>query len=640
MIISPSVINFPSYKKYTALSPGVLVNFSPPFQPAPPAGNVLAFGVPSYLTVYDITANNCKVRLNSDANSVPPGDYWAKITIFQYQNTPYFSFGEFNYGNVVSGEFTVNITITDTFLLTVSQESASFNWEIGTVNPVNKSIFVTSENTWNVTKTAAWVLLPTTSGSNTGTFQIGVDTTGLTVGIYNDIVTVNDGVDTKTIAVSLTVTEPSTGSIFLYINPLLLDFGYSLGGTQPPQKTIELNASGAWTAASNQPWINLTIAAGGSGASIIPIALQNISGLAIGEHFANVTFTLGNINKTLTVKLTVYEFVTDILTSGELYFCDDENMIKVSSGRLDTFMQLEISSLYKSLSYYFPFSIPYFNGTTQKRIGSAPKKLIGDQSLVGFAQASLFSPYPTINLNIAISELELFTKNLVQTQSINNVKFVKGIKPLDNWISDAPRKIYATKTAVIYFSIITNGIEASQINVAGAIAKTFNFTPITSDLLTAVIPLAEVGALAVGDTISIEVLENTLEVTIKDEGKDSSIIYWANKWGVWDSVELTGRVIINDSYDRKTSTVRKTELQTETKLIDVTKAIDYKINTGWIHTDAEVITISEMLESKNMYLKTQNQLVKVNPTTNKLVLFDTDNDRREYTLTFDNVIEL
>jgi len=633
MLITPSVINFGTYKKYDPPKPAVLINF-------PEQSNTLYFGrlyTVQGIVIYDITPTTAKVKLADFGASATPGTFSGNISVEDAIEEVGVDPVDWAYSFL--GSFSVEYTLEDTILLVVSQESAAFEFEIGGVTPVNKSIFVTSENDWTVSKTAGWLLLPTTAGSNSGTFQIGVDTTGLAAGTYNDIVTVNDGVNTKTIAVSLTVTDANTGDTFLYITPTLLNFGYSSGGSTPPQKSIELNASTNWTAAADQAWINLTTPSGGSGAAVVPIALQNISGLAPGEHFATVTFTLGTIHKTVTIKLTVYEFITELLNSGELYFCDDENMIKVSSGRLDTFMKLEIAALYNSISYYFPFATPYFNGTTQKRIGATPKKLIGEQSLVGFAEASIFAPYAPVNLNIVISELELFTKNSVQTQSINNVKFVKGKKPLINWISDSSQKIYRTKNAVVYFSILTNGIAASAINITGAFEKTFNFSPVTSDLLTVVVPLADVGTLNVGDAITIEVLGNKLDVIIKNEGEETSIIYWSNSWGVWDTVELTGSILINDNYVRKTSTRRKNELQTETKLIDVTKPIDYKINTGELHTDNEIETISKMLETTNMYLFTKNQLVKVNPTTKKLPTYITNRELRSFDLTFKNVIE-
>jgi hypothetical protein len=641
-LITLSVINFPTYKKYGAIPPAVLINY-----PAP--GQTVYFDraiynqqedteiVLDWVTIYDITSQSAKVKLNTSLDNYTPGPISKTIEISTADEFWNVDPADWNYTPL--GYFTINVTIEDTILLTVAPTSAAFQFEIGGIAPVNKNITVTAENNWTVTKTAGWVNLPTTSGSNTGTFQIGVTTTGLATGIYNDIITVNDGVTTKTIAVSLTVTDAITGTDFLYITPTLLNFGYSSGGEIPPQKTIELNTSAAWTATADQAWVNVPTASGVAGAAVVPIALQNISALAVGEHFATVVFTIGNINKTVTIQLTVYEFITELLTEGYLYFCDDDNFIKVSSSRLDTFMQLELSTFYNSKNYNIPFSIPYFNGTTQKRIGSTPKKLIGNQSVVGFAEAALFNPYPTISLDIVIQELELFTKNLVQTQTINNVRFVKGKKPIINWISDSPTKIYRTKTAIVYFSIISKGVAASTIEITGAFTKTFNFAPITSDLLTIAVPLADVGALNVGDQITIEVLGNSLEVVIKEEGIENSVIYWENKWGVWDTIECTGDISIEDSFTRSTLTTRKTELTTETKIIDVTKPISYKINTGELHTDAEVETISKLLESKNIYAKVNNTLVKVNPTSNKITPFITDRELRAFDLTFNNVIE-
>lgn len=631
MLITPSVINFPPYKKYAALPPAVLLNYSH-------VGQTIGINYcPAWLEVYDITPTSLKVKLAAGANALTAGDYTAEvilvININEDSQDPYAPV------TLIYPSFTVNVTIEDTVVLMVNPPNADFYFPLGATPPINKTFTVTAETNWTVTKNDAWVLLPTTAGSNSGTFQIGVNVTGMAIGIYYDTVTVSDGVNSKTIAVSLTISDVNTGTDYLYINPLLVKFGYSSGGTVPPQKTIELNASEAWTAITNQPWVNLTMALGAAGAAIVPIALQAISALAIGDHFASVTFTAGTIKKTVTVQLTVYEFITQLLTPGELYFCDDENYIRASSGRLDTFLKLEFTSLYKSKSYSMPAEIPYFKGVAEKRIGQRPKIIIGKQSFLNYAEPALVVPYPLVNLNLTITELELFTKNIVQTQSLNNLKFIKGEKPLDNWISDLPRKVYLTKNATLQFSILTNNIAANKINVTGAVTAVFNFAATNSEFLTVVLPLASVGVLNVGDVITVEVLGETIDVEIKDDNKTPSVIHWENKWGVWDQFEFTGSVNITPGYERKEATFRKTELKSETKIINVTKPVDYSINTGWIHSQAEVETLDKLLDAKNMYLFVKNQIIQVLPTTKKLLLFDTDRDLREFVLTFKNAIE-
>lgn len=622
-MITPSVINF-NYKKFDTLPPAVLISF-------PESEEPLSFIIPAWITVYDIGLSSAKVRLNLGVNELNGGYFSESCTLKAYLSDPdkYISLGT----------FTVNLNLEDTILLNVDPVVANFNFNIGGTTPPDKVITVTSENDWTVAKTQGWLNLSAVAGTGTGTFAIGVITTGLAAGTYYDVVTVNDGVAENTIAVSLVVSDENSGTDFLYVNPTLLTFGFTTNGSLPPQKTIELNTSASWTASADQSWVNVTVASGTAGVSLVPIALQTISGLAAGDHFANITFTMGTIIKTVVVKLTVYDFVTDLLEEGKLYFTDDDNMLNVVSGRNDTFMKLDFTTLYKSSNYYLTAEIPFFQGVSSKRIGERPKVIIGKQSFLNYAEASLFVPYPVVSLNIGITELELFTKATVQTQNLNNIKFIKGRKPLDNWISAQAKKVFLTKDAVLYFSVLTNGVAASSIEITGAQTKTYSFTPITADFLTAVVPLADIGFFNEGDAITVSVLGNTIEVVIKADATEQTQVFFENEWGVWDCVEFTGDVTITDEFQRKTVVTRKSELYTETKIIDVTKPLSIAVSTGEVHTDANVDTVSKLLQSRNVYLYTNNQVFQVNPTTSKLPLYNTTRKLRSFDLTFKNVIE-
>lgn len=629
MLLTPSSINW-TLKKFDALPTAVLINYNN--SGAPAHHSVEA---PDWLTVYDVGSTSLKVKLNANVNNLAAGDHVGVVNLFgiYYASTA---------GGIITGVYAtldVNLTLTDTVELSVTPSNAAFSFELGGTAPINQPFAITSENEWTVAKTAAWVVLPTTSGSNSAGFQIGVDVTGLSAGTYTDTVTIDDGTTPITVPVTLTVTDPNTGTDYLYVNPQILNFSMAEGAATPTLKNIEMNVSAPWAATADQALVNLTTASGSAGVQLIPIALQNVSGLAVGDHFANVVITSGDFVKTIVVKLTVFNSATELLTPGDLHFTDDLNYIKLSSGNSKTFMQLEFSVLYKSIPYVLMADIPFSEGTAIKRIGEIPAKIIGKQTFLQPADAALFEPYPTLNLGLSISELEWSTKSNLQTESLSDLKFIKGEKPIDNWISDQPKKVYLTKEATLYFSVLTNGITANKINVTGAQTHTFNFLNTSADFLTAVVPMADIPNLNVGDSIIVELLQNTIEVVIKKTEKQSSTIFWENKWGVWDTLELTGRIQINNSYKRKTAAYRKNELESENKIIDITKPIDYKIATGFVHTNEEVVTISKLLEATNMYLLTNNQINQVIPLSSKLQLINTDRELREFDLTFKNAIE-
>ena len=629
MILTPAIIPF-DHKKNDTLPPAYLINTSINFNWM----NIAPEDKPDWIDFYDAENRTFKIKLNDNVNNLSKGNYSESIKVwFRYVSSDPLT-GWQSYDSFTFAFITVNLDLQDTIVLNVSPDKAQFTYTIGGTLPTSKLFTINAENNWTITKNASWINLPIVSGANAGTFTIGVTPTGKPAGVYNDNVTVNDGVTTKIIPVTLTVTKPVTDTDFLFVNPSSLNFGASEGGALPAVQNVELNASGNWTTAADQPWINLTMQSGTSSASIIPIAIQNISALDVGKYIANITFSVGEIKKTVVVQLTIYEFITDLLTPGELHFCDDDNFISVASGRSDTFMRLDYATIYKSVSFNMVAEIPYFKGLAKKRIGIRPKKIIGAQHLTHFAEPTLVAPYPVLNLSLGISELELFRKNTIQSQNLSNLKFIKGSKPNGNWISDLPRVIYLTSSAFLYFSILTNGVTASKINVTGAVTKTYNFSPIDADFLTVAIPLSDLGNLVPGDAITVEVLQEEITVIIKDEGTEQSFVFWENQWGVRDVFELTGNINITPKYNRKSHVIRKTELTTETTITDVSRPVDFKINTGFVHSDLEVDTLDKMLQARNMYLLVNNQWVQVNPMLKKLSTYDSKRELRTFDLTF------
>lgn len=647
MPVTPNVVNF-TYKKYGVIPPGVLIDYEA-FHPVTPPANIYTYpsyilpngndelifvnrtaGSLNYINIYDVTATAFKIKVGS-VDALAAGSHTFIYDIYFYNYSP----DEFN----IAGTITVNLTIEDTIILSLNPVVANFNFEIGGTAPVNKIINVTSENNWTVSKNAAWLTLSATSGSNSGTFQIGVITTALAAGVYNDTVTVNDGVTSKTVAVSLTVTNPNTGVDYLYVLPNILNFNFSVNGATPPSKYIEINPSGSWTATKNQTWLNLPVTSGTAGPKVVEVALQNLGSLAVGQYIGEVKFTVGNINKTVVIELNVYNFTPGLLTDTELYYSEENNLISIASGRLDTFMRLSISSLYKSVSYFIEASLPIFKGGASKRIGIEPHKIIGAQPLIGLADASVSPPYPPIKLNIIIDEIELFTGVVSNTQSISNITFIKGKKPSGNWLSELPNKVFLTPKATLCFGVLSGGVTPTSIEITGDIVKSINVSTTASAFYNVVLPLSAVGSLNEGDRFNVYILGQTITVVVRKEQVDHSMIYWENNNGVWDSCELIGEVNITSDFERKTATLQKTELTTETKVIDVTVPVSYKINTGFVHTKEEVVMLNKMLQSKNIYLQTQGKITQVYPQTRKLDTTETLRETTDFDLVFNNTIE-
>ena len=78
---------------------------------------------------------------------------------------------------------------------------------------------VSSNGTWAVSKSATWLTVSPTSGSNNGTITASVNTANATLGTTNATITVTGGGTTQTETVALTLNAPATSSAALTWNP-------------------------------------------------------------------------------------------------------------------------------------------------------------------------------------------------------------------------------------------------------------------------------------------------------------------------------------------------------------------------------------------------------------------------------------
>ncbi len=636
MAITPSHLIF-SYKKGDALPPARIVNYSS----TPNGDNSFVSYESSENWVYasNLTNTSGNIKISNNANNLSVGTHTASLEIFNYrEDYPEFENERSSFIKTSIGTITIEINITQAVILNLSPDNLTFNYEFGGSTPTAQIVNITSENAWTITETTNWLAISINSGSNNGTFQVSVTPSGLSAGTHTANITVNDGVTTKILVVSLVVSEPDTGTDYLYVTPTTLSFGYTLSGILPPTKRTELNASANWVATTNQPWVKLVTTSGTSGVGNLDIGLQNVSSLLAGNHYAIVSIAVGNIIKTININLSVYQFAQQLLEANTLYFADDDNNIIVSSGRTDTHLYIEANASFEGTSFNFPYAIPFYNGVATKRIGLEAKKIIGSRPFVGIGGVNLFTPYIPVNLDISIKEVELFSETVTQNIALNNISIVKGTSPVDNWVSDNSREMYLSKTGIVLFSFIgSKYVPANDLKITGAINQTFSFTNSISNLFTVMVPLSSFN-LKVGDQFNINVQNTNVTVIIKPEEVEQSFVFWENPWGVWDCLEFNGEFSEKSNYKSKEFSFRKNHLITETKVLNVTEKASFKLDTGWIYSDNEVESLRKMLKATNIYLMINNKLTKVKSTTKRLSKPKTHEEKRAFNLTFEKLI--
>ena len=632
MAITPNSISF-NYKQGEVLPPSRIINFD---SVSPSYGSYIDIDQSQNWFTVDIppTFDSGDVSLNSNASSLNPGNYSGSFSLTYYEDVS----GD---GSKIRKQFlgsvSVFLYVQETIVLSVVPEQLSFNYQIGGINPQDIIVNVTSENNWTITENSNWLSISTTSGSNNGSFQVSVTPSGLPIGTHTTTITVDDGVTVINIPVTLIISEPDTGTDYLYVTPVVLNFGYTVSGVVPPLKRVELNSSDNWTVTTNKTWISLSASSGVSGAGSLDIGLQNLAGLTVGNHFATVTIVNGSIVKTINITLSFYEFVEELLDTEKLYFSEDNNLIKVSSGRTDTFLQIKVSSVFENTSYNIPYNIPFIKGVSQKRIGLEAKRILGARPFIGLNTSFLNSPFKPAFLNFEINEVDLFNSDIAQSVNLQNILFTKGVSPINGWMSDAPNTIYTTKNGIILFSFLGNeNVPVNELIVEGDVTKTYTFSNSIESFYTAMIAVSDLKAKE-GDEFTVTAKDVSINVVIKPEDKEQSFVFWENQWGFWDVLEFTGEFTAKASFKETSFEFRKDYKTIETKVLDIKDQGSFQISTGWVYTDEEVLTLRKMLNATNLLLYKNNELVRVKNTTKNLELSKTNNFLKSYDLTFENI---
>lgn len=196
-------------------------------------------------------------------------------------------------------DITVNYTVTN--VSTVAPQTLNFSHTIGSVlTPADQSVSIGGQGfSWTASANQAWVHLGSTSGTSPSTLSVGVDPAGLLIGIHSAVLTVSDGSTSKTVDITLTITDGLT------VAPPALDFSCYLGSSATPadQSVIIDGPSIAWTASVNQGWVQLGSVSGTS-PSTLSVGVDP-TGLAAGIHAAVLTISYGSTSKTVPVNLTI-----------------------------------------------------------------------------------------------------------------------------------------------------------------------------------------------------------------------------------------------------------------------------------------------------------------------------------------------
>jgi hypothetical protein len=216
----------------------------------------------------------------------------------------------------------VTLVVSNTALLVLSPNAASFTASVGSGISTSQNVAVTSTDgstlsfSVGLSSGASWLLVNTSSGSTPANLSISANPSGLAAGTYTGTVTITAASGTvanspQTLPVTLNVTSSNT----LSVAPAALTFSQLPNAPAPASQTVNVTSTGAGsgqqitfaaTVSYNQGQGWLTVTPLNSTTPTTLTVTANGAGLAAGTYTGQITLASpGVAQQTINVTLTV-----------------------------------------------------------------------------------------------------------------------------------------------------------------------------------------------------------------------------------------------------------------------------------------------------------------------------------------------
>lgn len=623
-----------TYKKYSGNNPKNLVTADI----LDYTNRVIVTGAPSWLNIRNVTFRNntayiSLVVIENAANALAAGLHTATITVRADLQEP-----DMDQATTYTvGVFQLNLTVVNTIILEVSPTSLNFAYDPALTPPSEKLVRITSENNWDVVKTESWITTSMTSGSNSASIYVGVDAASLPTGIYTGQISVADGIFTETITVNLTVQAPEASTDYLYVNPQNLEFLSELNVVNSVSKVLNVDSSANFSVASSQSWLVTDSSVGGAGLTQLTVSVDSDS-LQKGSYFGELTITAAGIVTSVYVSLRVVDFDLAGITENTLYFAQDRNELKVGSVTDNSFLVLNVLLSGITETKAISKTQPYFRGIATAVIGVETPRYLKPITPSSNLNSRITNNLKPITIDVTAAEKNFFTGTSVIVANYRNLYFLKGKTPgITDRACYIPQNITCTNNALIAISVI-NEDAPQQAFISGAISATIQGGEQDGNYLyTAWFNLADY-VLNDKDEIVLNYDGKTVNVQIDNNYIERNTLAFENEWGEFEFFETKGFFTRTADVDR-TETERTVGGLTKTIILEADEDESFTLNTGYIHTNAEVKWLSKILYAKQVYFWLNDDWIPVTMTTASLQVYQTRNYINSYNLQFKKAVK-
>ena len=225
----------------------------------------------------------------------------------------------------------------------------------------------------------------------------------------------------------------------------------------------------------------------------------------------------------------------------------------------------------------------------------------------------------------------------LQLLNYSNLRFLKGFTPtLEDKLCYIPEQITVTNTAILSLTVRADN-SPDGIIISGNIETEIS-SVISNNLYVynAILNLAELN-LVPGNKITATFGVVVVNITIQAQEPEVTQIAFLNEWNEYEYFETTG-ILTKTPNATQTTTVIASNGTLHEKIVSIELGEEYKLSTGYIHTQAEVDWLTKILNAQRLFILIAAEWVEVILTTKKLESYKTRTYLPIYALTFKKAI--
>ncbi|OBW41125.1 hypothetical protein AB670_02576 [Chryseobacterium sp. MOF25P] len=460
------------------------------------------------------------------------------------------------------------------------------------------------------------------------TFQNNATIQGKPVGNYSGNVTITKGTQSKTVKVNLEVINDSTQ---FYLNPTA--FNISLQKNLSEAKTVtaiisnlnNLNISAYFFPSFIESVTILN--------NEVTILTKNSSNLILGNYSGDIILKSGNVQKVISVNLTVLQGIKHDFSGASYYFALDKNKVVVNKTNVESaYVKMTLSMYFKGFGSEYQenqtYTYPFFKGSAEIYPGEEIQDFFIKAKNPLAAQNPNYQ-YDLALVSVTFQEMSA-TDSIVTAYTLDNLRFAPGKKPkcFPFFTDYSVRKTFSDSLIKLSHDSLSEKTESKILYDQYLLPKPI-FTPkFTIDQY--VFNRKEFKAVYEKNIVS----NNILQFLPFPNPQNVVHIEWENQNLVFDW--FTAVETIRETSEIESITGESKYYKEEKFDSSYSKLLT--VNSGWI-LEEEIDLITDLLMSRLCFVTIREKTYKAFPIGKKNELFDTDNNSYSMDLEFKILIE-